>query len=68
MDEEKLDYILGGIAVIDKELKNMNTWLRKLYDIEMTVLAHSDAEIFNKVDTVHNNLGMYMDQDWEGQL
>lgn len=68
MDEEKIDYILGGISVIDDELKKMNTWLHKLYDIQMTALVEENPPVFEKLNLVHNELGMFMEDDWEGMV
>lgn len=66
--EDNLDYILGGISAIHTELEKANKWLHKLYDIEMTLLAKDDAATFETINTVHNKLKMFMDEDWEDKL
>lgn len=68
MDEEKIDYILGGISAIHGELETMNKWLRKLYDIRMTELVQDNPPVFDKINLVHNELGMFMDEDWESRV
>lgn len=69
MDEEiTLEHVLGGISALHTELIKLNEWLHKLYNVDMTVLAHQSPEIFEKIDLVHNHLGMYMEDDWEDKL
>ena len=63
-----MEYVLGGIAALHDELKQVNVMLRKLYDIEMTTLARAEPDTFETIDTVHNKLGMFMDEDWESKL
>lgn len=69
MDEEvTLEHILGGIASMHDELIKINDKLHKLYNVDMTILAHDSPEIFEKIDLVHNVLGMYMEDNWEDQI
>lgn len=76
MEEEvTLEHVLGGIAAIHdelsgirSELKLANKWLHRLYNVDMTMLAHKEPEIFEKLDLVHNRLNMFMEEDWENRL
>lgn len=69
MDEQvTLEHVLGGIAALHDELKEMNKWLHKQYNVDMTILAHDSPEIFEKINLVHNKLGMFMEDDWEEEL
>lgn len=68
MDEEKIDYVLGGISAIHGELETMNTWLHKLYNVQMTILAHDAPGVFEKLNLVHNELGMFMEENWEEKV
>lgn len=69
MDEDiTLEHVLGGIAALHDELKLMNHWLHKLYNVDMTILAHDEEAVFEKLNLVHNVLGMYMEDDWEAEL
>lgn len=69
MDENvTLEHVLGGIAAVHDELIKMNTWLHKLYNVDMTILANDAPAVFNKLDIVHNQLGMFMEDDWEAEL
>lgn len=69
MDEQvSLEHVLGGIAALHDELKIMNTWLHKLYNVDMTILAHDEPGVFEKLNLVHNQLGMFMEDDWEEEL
>lgn len=69
MDENvSLEHVLGGIAALHDELIKMNTWLHKLYNVDMTILAKDEPEIFNRLDLVHNQLEMFMEDDWEQEL
>lgn len=67
-EQPDIEYVLGGIAAIHDELKEVNTLLRRLYDIEMTTLARHEPDTFDTINTVHNKLGMFMDDDWESKL
>jgi len=67
-DEPSIEMILGGLSAIYDELKENNRWLRKLYDIDMTLLASDNPEVFSRLNLVHNQLHMFMDEDWEDEL
>lgn len=69
MDENvSLEHVLGGIAALHDELKEINMWLHRMYNIDMTILAHDQPEMFDKLDLVHNKLGMFMEDNWEDEL
>lgn len=69
MDEDlSLEHVLGGIAALHDELQQINVWLHRLYNVDMTILAHDSPETFEKLDLVHNKLGMFMEQNWEDEL
>lgn len=67
-EEPDIEYVLGGIAAIHDTLQEIVHWQRRQYNVDMTILAHDSPEIFDKLDYVHNTLGMYMEDDWEEKL
>lgn len=69
MDENvSLEHVLGGIAALHDELKEINMWLHRQYNVDMTILAHDQPEMFDKLNLVHNQLGMFMEDNWEDEL
>lgn len=60
-----MDYVLGGIAAVHDELKIMNKWLHRLYNVDMFTLSQEQPEAFERLNFVHNTLNMFMEDDWE---
>lgn len=74
-EEANLEHVLGGISALYDELKQLNvnikqtnTWLHKLYNIDMTMLAEDSPGVFERINLVHNELKMFMEDDWEDRL
>lgn len=67
-EQPDIEYVLGGIAALHETLEEIVHLLKKQYNVDMTILAHDSPEIFNKLDFVHNTLGMYMEDDWEDHI
>ena len=74
-EEANLEHVLGGISALYDELKQLNvnikqtnTWLHKLYNIDMTMLAEDSPGVFERIYLVHNELKMFMEDDWEDRL
>lgn len=63
-----LEHVLGGLAAVVDELQESNLWLHRIYNLQMTILAHDAPEVFEKINLVHNELGMFMEDNWEEQL
>lgn len=63
-----LEHVLGGIAALHDELKESNVWLHRIYNLQMMILAQDSPQIFEKLNLVHNELGMFMEDDWEKEL
>lgn len=68
MDEEKIEYILGGISAIHGELEELNKWLHRLYNVQMMIVANDEPAIFEKLNLVHNDLNMFMEDNWEKEV
>ncbi len=43
----------------------LTTFLQQILDVQMMQLRSMDAEAAKTVDHVHNDLNMFMYQDWE---
>ena len=66
--DENVEYVLGGISAIHGELEKMNTWLHRLYNVQMAIVANDEPALFEKLNLVHNELGMFMEDDWEKKV
>ena len=67
-ENASLEHVLGGISAILDQLEQSNVWLHRLYNLQMTVLAHETPGVFEKLNLVHNELGMFMEDDWEKEI